>query len=361
MKIAIVLGTRPEIIKLASIILYCQGNNLDYLLIHTNQHYNYELDKIFFEELNLPQPHYNLDVGSKSPAAQTGEMLAKIEEILIKEQPGIVIVQGDTNSTLAGALAGVKNNVKVAHIEAGLRSYDRRMPEELNRVMVDHIADFLFAPTDISKKNLLKEGIDEKKIYVIGNTVVDAFLHNLPLAEMKKGIVESFSLQKKGYFLVTAHRQENLTSKENIHTLFSAFDELSKRHAMPVFFPVHPRTKKFIQENCIKVPPSVKLVDPIGYLEFLMLEKHAFLILTDSGGIQEEACLLKTPCITLRDNTERPETLGVGSNMLAGLHKEKILSAVKEMSKRKADWKNPFGDGKSGEKAMRILSSFFSG
>ncbi|MBD3164412.1 UDP-N-acetylglucosamine 2-epimerase (non-hydrolyzing) [Candidatus Woesearchaeota archaeon] len=360
MKLAIVLGTRPEIIKLASIIAYCEENEIDYRLIHTNQHYNYELDKIFFEELHLPAADYSLGAGSKSHAKQVAEMISKIEDVFLREKPDCVIVQGDTNSVLAGGLTAAKMGIKVAHVEAGLRSFDRHMPEEINRIIVDSISDILLPPTDWARRNLLREGISKKKIFVTGNTIVDALNRHIKLAEKKEGIFLKHRIKKNNYFLVTIHRRENTEYPKKIEDIFSAFDLLYKRYETEFLFPAHPRTLKFIEDNNIIIPKGLSLIKPVGYLDFLNLEKNAKLILTDSGGMQEEACILKVPCVTLRENTERPETLEAGSNVLAGTGTEKIIKCVEKMISTERNWKNPFGDGKSGERAVNTVKEFLS-
>ncbi|CAB3289173.1 UDP-N-acetylglucosamine 2-epimerase [Methanocaldococcus lauensis] len=361
MKFTIVLGTRPEIIKLSPIIRVLEKTNIDWNIIHTNQHYSENMDKIFFDELNLPKPKYNLGIGSGTHGEQTGKMLIKVERVLLKEKPNVVIVQGDTNTVLSGALAASKLKIKIAHVEAGLRSFDRNMPEEINRVLTDHISDYLFAPTDIAKNNLLREGIKENKIFVVGNTIVDATLQNLKIAEKNENVKKFFNTLKNNgdYFLLTLHRSENVDNKKRLKNIIEGILYLTKIYDEHIIFPIHPRTKKRLEEfnllNKLKNNEKINIIEPVGYLEFLMLEKNAKLILTDSGGIQEEACILKTPCITLRDNTERPETLSVGANILVGDDKEKLINAVNIMLNKNRNWENPFGDGKSGEKIVKIL------
>lgn len=353
MKIAIVLGTRPEIIKMAPVIRACQKENVEFDIIHTGQHYSYELDKIFFEELELPSARFNLEVGSASHGKQTGLMLERIESVLMQEKPDIVLVEGDTNSVLAGALAAAKLHIKVGHVEAGLRSYFRLMPEEINRVLADHISDILFAPTQSAKNILLGEGIEGKKIEVTGNTIVDAVLHHLELAKNKS--LEKFSLDKGSYGLITLHRAENVDSRERLQNILSGFEKICEHIGLPLAYPIHPRTKKMMEQFNLKMPKGVKLMEPVGYLDFLHLQKHARVVLTDSGGVQEESCILQVPCITLRDNTERPETLEVGGNVLAGADPDKILSASKAMLDKDRNWRNPFGDGRAGEKIVKRI------
>ena len=355
MKIFIILGTRPEIIKMSPIIRVCQKNKIDFAILHTNQHYSQNLDKIFFKELNLPQPKYNLNIGSGTHAEQTGKILIGIEKILIREKPDIVLVEGDTNSTLGGALAAAKIHIKIGHVEAGLRSYFREMPEEINRILTDHCSDYLFAPTKKAKEILLKEGIAGKKVFMTGNTIVDAVFQNIKLAEKKSKILKKLNLQKSQYFLMTAHRAENVDNKERLKGILKGVEIISQKFNLPVIYPIHPRTRKMLSKFKISVSKNVHLTEPLGYLDFLLLQKNAKLILTDSGGIQEEACIIRIPCITLRDNTERPETLIVKSNILAGANPQKIVKSVKKMINSKKRWKNPFGNGKAAEEIIKII------
>ncbi|ACV24720.1 non-hydrolyzing UDP-N-acetylglucosamine 2-epimerase [Methanocaldococcus fervens] len=364
MKLSIILGTRPEIIKLSPIIRVLEKEDIDWHIIHTNQHYSENMDKIFFEELRLPKPKYNLNIGSGTHGEQTGKMLIKIEKVLLKEEPDVVVVQGDTNTVLAGALTASKLKIDVAHVEAGLRSFDKNMPEEINRVLTDHISSYLFAPTEIAKNNLLNEGIEEDKIFVVGNTIVDATLQNLKIAEKNENVRAFFnSIVDDNYFLLTLHRAENVDNKNRLKNIIEGIFKITELYDEDVIFPIHPRTKKKLNEfnlfEKLKSNEKIKIIEPVGYLEFLMLEKNAKLILTDSGGVQEEACILKIPCVTLRDNTERPETVEVGANMLVGDDKGKLIKAVEIMLKKDMNWENPFGDGKSGERIVKILKDSF--
>lgn len=359
MKICIILGTRPEIIKMSPVIKECQRRNINFFILHTNQHYLENLDKIFFDELKLPQPKYNLKIKSGTHAEEVGKMLIGVERILMKEKPNSFLVLADTNTALAGALAAVKLHIRVDHIEAGLRSYSRGMPEEINRILTDHCSDFLFAPTEKSKEILINEGIPEDKIFVTGNTIVDAVYQNSKLAERKSKILEKLNLKKEKYFLLTLHRPENVDKEEKIKGIFRGLKLIYREFNLPIIFPIHPRTEKKLEEFNLRVPRGVKSIKPVGYLDFLKLESSAGLILTDSGGIQEEACILKTPCITLRDNTERPDTIEIGSNILAGTKSNIILLAVEKMMHKKSRWKNPFGDGKSSKKILDILVNIY--
>lgn len=354
MSTAIILGTRPEIIKMSPVIRECEQRGMDYFILHTGQHYSYEMDKVFFEEFELPQPAYNLDSGSGTHAEQTGKIMIGIEKILMKEKPDVVLVLGDTNTVMAGALAATKLQIKVGHVEAGLRSYDRTMPEEINRVLTDHISDYLFSPTETAKENLLREGIQEDKISVTGNTIVDAVYQNLEIARRKADVLEKLDLKPGEYFLVTAHRQENVDVKDRLKGMLKGLELIRKEFSLPVIFSVHPRTQGRIKEFGLSLD-GINAIDPTGFLEFLQLESNAKLILTDSGGVQEEACILEVPCVTLRDNTERPETVEAGSNILAGADPNRMLECAELMLKKEKGWKNPFGDGKAGKKIMEIL------
>jgi UDP-N-acetylglucosamine 2-epimerase (non-hydrolysing) len=354
MKTAIIVGTRPEIIKMSPIIHECERLNLEYILVHTGQHYSYEMDRVFFEQLELPEPDYNLNVGSGSHAEQTSKILVRTEQVLQKEMPDVAVVEGDTNTVLAGALAAAKLHIKVGHVEAGLRSYDRMMPEEINRVLTDHCADVLFAPTEQAQQILRGEGIPAKQIYVTGNTIVDAVVHNIKLAEQHAHVFENLGLKKHEYFLATLHRQENVDDCKRFQGILKGLSEVNKKYDLPVVYPVHPRSSKKIQEFGLDAP-GVTLVEPLDFLDFLQLEQNARVVLTDSGGVQEEACILGTPCVTLRTNTERPETLSVGSNVLAGTYPKNILECTSVMYLKKNGWENPFGDGASAKRIMQIL------
>lgn len=354
MKISVVLGTRPEIIKLSPVIRECERLGLDYFILHTGQHYSYNMDRVFFEQLQLPGARYNLDVGSGSQGKQTGKMLAGVERVCQKELPSVVLVEGDTNTVLAGALAAVKLGIKVGHVEAGLRSYDRGMPEEINRVLADHCADFLFAPTAKSRQILLNECLAKKQVFMVGNTIVDALSQNSEISNSKTRILKDLDLESKKYVLATTHRQENVDNERRFAGIIKGLQLTQKWFDVPLIYPVHPRAEKRLKEFGLD-SKGIRLVDPLDYLAFLQLESNAKLVLTDSGGVQEEACILKVPCVTLRDNTERPETLDVGSNMLAGTNPDRILETARIMNARNRSWVNPFGDGKTGSRILKIL------
>jgi len=352
--ISIILGTRPEIIKMAPIIRECQRRSLDFFVLHTGQHYSYQMDRIFFEELELSPPEHNLDVGSGSHGEQTGRILAGTEKVLEKERPDVVLVQGDTNTVMAGALAAAKLHIKVGHVEAGLRSYDRSMPEEINRIVADHVSDYCFAPTEISKANLLKEGIGEEKIHVTGNTIVDSVYQNLEISRRKVNVLGELGLKPKEYFLVTAHRQENVDNRERLGEIIRGLEMVEKEFGLPVVFPVHPRTRKMVESFGFKFD-GIRAIEPLGFLDFLQLEANARLVLTDSGGVQEEACILSVPCVTLRENTERPETVEVGANVLAGISAVETLRATRQIVSQCNGWKNPFGDGRASSSILNVV------
>jgi len=341
--IAFILGTRPEIIKLSPVIRACIRKNIKFIIIHTGQHYSYELDEVFFNDLSLPKPDYNLHVGSCPHGEQTGKMLIGIEEILLKEKPNNVVTLGDPNSAFAGTLAAAKLHIPVCHIEAGRRSFARSMPEELNRLMIDQISDILFTPNETTKQNLINAGIEYERIILSGDPIVDAVRENKKIALDKSTITADFQLTPKRYFLATVHRPENLDDRRRLSNILCAFRELVKKYNYPLIFSVHPKTRKMIEEYVISTD-GLLLTRPLGYLDFLRLEMDAAVLLTDSGSLQEEACILKTPCVTLRDETERPETITIGSNILAGTNSQDILDAVEIMLCSSKSWDNPFGE-----------------
>lgn len=316
MKIITILGTRPEIIKLSPLIPLFD-EEFDHKIIHTGQHYSYSMDKLFFDDLKLRDCDYTLNIGSGPHAQQTGKMMIEIEKVLLKENPDLVVVQGDTNSTLAGALTASKLNIKVAHVEAGCRSFDMRMPEEINRILVDHCTDILLAPDNIAYENLINEGISKDLIYLVGNTSIDACVRIVNLLKDDLGEISS----KKEYALLTVHRQEN-TNPENLKKLIDSINTISDK--IEIIFPVHLRTRKIIEENQIHINRNIKLTDPLGYKEFISLLHNSKFILTDSGGIQEEAAILNVPCFILRDNTEWMYLVNVGKNVLLGTDPERI-------------------------------------
>lgn len=325
MNCIVVFGTRPEIIKLSPLFesLYKEFNAK---FVHTGQHYSYELDRIFFDDLRLRSPDYILDVGSTTHGRQVGLMLLKLDNIIQKEKPDFVLVQGDTNSTLSGGLIAAKSGVYLAHLEAGCRSFNREMPEEINRVVVDHLSDKLLAPDKDAYNNLIREGIDKQKIHLVGSTSFEACSRNLGFAK-KSRIIDLLKLEK--YVLVTVHRAENTDNLGNLSAIIGALNELS--NSVDIVFSVHPRTRKMMMQNNIKLDSRIKAIEPVGYLDFLTLEKHAQFIMTDSGGIQEEGAMIGTPCLILRNETEWMRFVKSGKNLIVGVKKEGILKVSKDL------------------------------
>lgn len=360
-KIGIVLGTRPEIIKLAPVILELEKRQVPYFVIHTGQHYSDNMDSIFWRILRLPLPKYQLKIQEPTHARQTSEMLRRVDEILEKEKPTWILVQGDTNSTLAGALATSKHKeIKLAHLEAGLRSFDKAMPEEINRLIVDRISDLLLTPTPESTQYLMKEGFLQEQIHEVGNTVEDVLKMNIPFATSTSTIMHRLHLAPQSYMLVTIHRQENTDDRERLLPILDSLFFSARLHDLEVVFPIHPRTRQRILQWDYQVPEYVKMIDPVDYYDFLLLEKNARLVATDSGGVQEETCILGVPCITLRENTERPETIRLGANVLVGVDRDKIRKAVDEQLIRttfgtKAAWVAPYGGGHASQRVVDLL------
>ncbi|GBD92222.1 UDP-2,3-diacetamido-2,3-dideoxy-D-glucuronate 2-epimerase [bacterium BMS3Abin04] len=348
MKIVSIIGARPQFIKAAVLTKIIEKEpGVDEVLVHTGQHYDENMSKIFFDELEIPRPHYNLEVGSGSHAYQTGMMLEKIEKVLLSEKPDWIIVYGDTNSTIAGALAASKLHIKIAHVEAGLRSFNKLMPEEINRITTDRISDLLLAPS-LNAMHLLKnEGLEKNAVFT-GDVMFDSILFYQKLAEQKHKLSEV--IDEKEFYLATVHRQENTDDKTRLQNIFEAFSELD----LPVVLPLHPRTRTKLKE--ITVSDNVKIIDPVSYLEMILLLKNSKKILTDSGGLQKEAYFLKKPCITLRDETEWIETTEGNWNFIVGTNKELILEKIKV--NQFVEQKNYYGDGKAGEKILTAILNF---
>lgn len=356
-KICIVVGARPNFMKIAPIITQLKKENLGFMLIHTGQHYDYNMSKIFFEDLEIPEPDIHLNVGSASHAVQTAKIMIEFEKVLLKNKPSLVIVVGDVNSTIACALVAKKLFLKVAHIEAGLRSFDRKMPEELNRLLTDQISDFLFTTEKSAEINLKKEGIDSEKIHFVGNVMIDSLLINFEKAKKIK-FIKKLNLQENSYALITIHRPSNVDKKEDLEKVINILNYLQKK--LKVVFPIHPRTRKNIEK--FKLMDKIKtdniiLSEPIGYLAFLNLMLNTKLILTDSGGIQEEASYLKIPILTLRENTERPVTINKGTNTIIGKDFEKAKKFINKVLsgryKKGQDIEN--WDGQTSERIINIL------
>lgn len=354
-EVTIILGTRPEIVKLAPVIRECETRNLPYTLFHTGQHYSEELDEVFFDQLELPTPDYNLQVGSKSHGQQTADMIAGIEEILLEESPDIVLVQGDTNSALAGAIAVSKLDIELGHVEAGLRSFDREMPEETNRVLADHVADYMFAPTEESAELLSEEGRPEDDIFITGNPIVDSVHQNTTLSHEKSSILSELDVAPEEFVLMTAHRAENVDDAARFKEILNGISEFAAEKGFEVLYPIHPRAEDRLESFDLTVPSEIQQIQSQDFLDFLRLEATAALVITDSGGVQEETCILGTPCVTVRDSTERPETLTVGSNILIGTDRSAIIEGATEMLNCESSWQNPFGDGNAAEHILDIL------
>lgn len=354
MKVAIIVGTRPEIIKMAPIVRACAERNVPYTLLHTGQHYSYEMDGVFFEELGIPTPHANLSVGSGSQAYQIGAIVSGILPLYERERPDWVLVEGDTSSVLAAGLAAHKLGLKVGHVEAGLRSYDRTMPEEINRILTDQFSDHLYAPTERSRQTLLGEGAAPGRIFVTGNTVVDELLLQRPRAAAL-GVPARFGVQPGGYALATVHRAENTDHEERLAGIVRGLSDVARDQSLEVLCAVHPRTTARMQAAGIAWGEGVRALPPLPYLDFLGLHAEAALTLTDSGGLQEEACCLGVPAVTLRDNTERPESLDAGANLLAGADPARIVEAARTMRPRRGGWSNPFGDGRAAHHTLDAL------
>ncbi len=339
MLIDCVVGARPNFIKIAPLIRELQRRGLQFRLIHTGQHYDSEMNDVFFDQLEIPSPDINLEIGSTSHARQTGEALIKLEQDFAEHKPDLVIVVGDVNSTLSGALAATKLSIPVAHIEAGYRSFDRAMPEEINRTIVDHIADYLFAPTQDAVENLTAEGISSDKIYFVGNIMAETLIRNMEKISAR-GKSRDMDLRPQEYAVATVHRPENTDNVARLSNILSAFIE----SPLPVIMPLHPRTKQAIDDYGLgrMLGGNLRATEAMPYIDILSLVQNAGLVLTDSGGLQEEACILQVPCLTIRDNTERVATIGVGANRLVPADREEILGNISDvLEHRLAGWNTP--------------------
>jgi len=352
-KIVSIVGARPQFIKAVLVSRELRKNHKE-VLVHTGQHYDTELSKIFFDELGIPKPDYNLGVGSDTHARQTARMTISIEDTLVAEKPDLVLVYGDTNSTLAGALAAVKLHIPVAHVEAGPRMFDKNIPEEINRVLTDHVSGFLFAPTQTAVDNLKREGINEG-VYLTGDVMLDSFLQFSEVAKRNSAILHELGLGKGEYLLATVHRARNTEIEENLKNIVEAFSGMDEK----IVFPIHPRTVKYLKQyglyGQLRDAPNVRLIAPVGYLDSIMLTQNAKRVLTDSGGLQKEAYFSKVPCITLDEATGWPETVEDGWNILVGADKHKIVEAVKHFEP-KGNQRDVFGDGKAAERIVDIIS-----
>jgi UDP-N-acetylglucosamine 2-epimerase (non-hydrolysing) len=360
-KLVLVGGARPNFMKLAPLwAALSKDSAFAPLLVHTGQHYDDALAGRFFRDLGLPDPHYALEVGSASHAVQTARVMERLEPILEKEKPAALIVVGDVNSTIAGAIVAAKMGIAVVHVEAGLRSFDRTMPEEVNRLATDAISDLLLVSEDSGEKNLIHEGHPPERIRFVGNLMIDSLLRHRDAA-LASGIQQRLGTPAE-YGVVTLHRAANVDDPAQLAELFSTLEEIARR--LPLYFPVHPRTRARMQTSGVAVPERVHLLDPLGYIDFLGLVAASSVVLTDSGGIQEETTVLQIPCLTLRDNTERPATVDEGTNMLAGTQRASILKAWTKLSALglgKRPGRIPRGwDGKAAERSLDALRDFLA-
>jgi UDP-GlcNAc3NAcA epimerase len=354
-KVATIVGARPQFVKAAAFSQACGDSGAEETIIHTGQHYDAEMSEVFFQELNLAAPKYNLGLGGGTHGAMTGRMLEKIEEVLLKEEPDWVIVYGDTNSTLAGALAAAKLHMPVAHVEAGLRSFNKAMPEELNRILTDHVSTRLFCPTSVAVRNLHNEGLCDGVCHV-GDIMYDAAVLFGHLAEQQSKILEMLRLRSREYGLATVHRAENTDDPVRLNEIFDAFVTLAGKEC-PLILPLHPRTANLLAKSSIGIQVQrnrhLRLIDPVSFLDMVMLEKHARIILTDSGGVQKEAYFHGVPCITLRDETEWLETVEAGWNQIVGAKAAAIIAAVDRAAPGQPI--GDYGDGDSRHKILRSL------
>ena len=352
MKIALAAGTRPEFIQVEPIIRELVGRNIEYIFIHSGQHYDYNMDKIFFEEMQVPDPTHFLGIGSKLPGEQIGEMITKSESIFRQEKPDMLLVTGDTNTALGVALAANKSKIKVGHFEAGMRSFDRSMPEEINRVIIDNFSDALFSPTERGIRNLYDNGIHDN-VFLVGDVMLDSIIYYRKLIENKSRTLEELSLDNKPYLLLTLHREANTDNERRLKNILEAVSSVSD----PIIFPIHPRTKQRIQSFNIKLPENIRVISPAGYFEFLRLIFHSDKLLTDSGGAQKQAFFLSKPCITLRPNTEWMETIENGWNILVDDNQEKIIEAVSSFNPQDTPDLSLFGNGDSSHKIINTAIS----
>ena len=361
MKIINVVGARPNFMKIAPLMEAYRGcPDIDPLLVHTGQHYDEEMSDLFFRQLGIPRPDFNLGVGSSTHARQTAEIMKAFEPLVIEHRPDLVLVVGDVNSTIACGLVAVKLGVKLAHVEAGLRSFDRSMPEEINRLLTDAISDLLFCTEQSGVDNLLAEGIAQEKIFLVGNVMIDTLLRNWERAEGSK-ILEEYGIEPGEYAVLTLHRPSNVDNPDAFISILDGLEVIQRD--LPVIFPLHPRTRRRIDLPPLKERlaslPNLRPVDPVGYLDFLKLMSSARLVLTDSGGIQEETTILKVPCLTLRENTERPVTCQIGTNRLAGVNPETILDAYRRFMSGKPEPAGipPLWDGEAARRIVEVLEA----
>ena len=352
MKIMSIFGTRPEIIRLSRIFEQID-KNFEHIMVNTSQNFTRELNSIFFDDLKVRKPDFDLKINTDAYGPEVADVIIKTEKLLKKENPDILLILGDTNSGLS-ALPAAHQGIKVAHLEAGMRSYDFRMPEEKNRVMIDHLSTVLLPYTPYSRENLIRENVHPSKIYVVGNPIIEVIDFYLPKIE-KSNILSKLKLKKNDYFLVTAHRSENVDDKKSLRNIFTGLEKIYQKYNKKIIYPIHPRTVSKMKG--IEIPSGIKIIEPLGFFDFSNLEKNAFCLITDSGTVPEESLYFRKPCVTIRESTERPETIEAGSNILSGLNPEKILQSVNVITSKKPDWEwnTALGDGKTSRKVVNIL------
>ena len=355
-RIATIIGTRPEIIKMAPVVRALDGLSHEHLLIHSGQHYDLLMDRVFFQDMHVREADHRFELRDREPHLQIAATMRQVGAVVADAD--LILVHGDTNTTVAGALLASKLGRRLAHVEAGIRSFDKTMPEEINRTVADHLSQLLFAPTEVSRGNLRRENVTEG-VHVVGNSVIDALRENLEVAERTSHVLDRLDLAPRGYLLLTFHRAENVDSPDRLGRALEAFDAAADEAGLPIVFPIHPRTAKNLAQFGLQKRAaslrSLRQIEPTGYLDMLLLEKNAALVLTDSGGLQEESCYFRVPCVTLRENTERPETLEIGANVLAGTEPERVRAAVRGQLAVPRTWPNPFGDGTTSAQIARIV------
>jgi UDP-N-acetylglucosamine 2-epimerase (non-hydrolysing) len=360
-KIIAVVGARPNFMKVAPIWRVLEGDDrFAKMLVHTGQHYDDNMSKVFFDDLRLPRPDVYMGVGSGSHGQQTGKIMVEFERVVADESPDLVVVVGDVNSTMACTLVAVKMGVPVAHVEAGLRSFDREMPEEINRMVTDILAEILLTHSPEAETNLINEGVSRDKVHFVGNVMIDSLMFYMPEAE-KSDVHQTLSLEPHGYGLVTLHRPSNVDDPRQLSSILDALATVGDQK--PLVFPVHPRTRKVFEDNRLEVSPDrLRLIDPIGYLDFLKLMNYSSIVLTDSGGIQEETTALEIPCVTIRENTERPVTIDIGTNVLAGSDRDRIVEEALRLLRDGAKGSRvpDLWDGRAAERIVGVFEDFFS-
>ncbi len=358
-RIVTIIGTRPEIIKMAPVVKALDALSHEHVLVHSGQHYDLLMDGIFFRDLELRDPNHQFELKEQPPYLQVANTMRQVSPVV--EDADLVLTHGDTNTTAAGALLANKLGRPLGHVEAGLRSFDKAMPEEINRIIADQLSNLLFAPTAVSRRNLEKENITEG-VHVVGNSIIDALLQNIALAERRSDVLKRLGLRARGFILLTLHRAENTDDRRRLVGVFEGLQAVSSRAGLPIVFPIHPRTAKVIQGHGLEKQAGsiegLRRIEPTGYFDMLVLEKNASLVMTDSGGLQEESCYFRVPCVTLRESTERPETLENGANVLAGTDPIRMVAAVKAQLEKDRDWVNPFGDGTTGSRVAEIVDAY---